>query len=249
MAAADTATTPKSAQTTAAPTPDPHLTPNTTTTGFVSELKGSKGESSKKSWYDEVEAEAAKEGEVQGRPVAISPPQREDATGNPRSGPESELPTVIPQTTAKIDEISTVPKKSWREALAGNRDATSGLRLRYVPPTIDGVVGYTVEEVRPTIEKLKFSLIGHSVSYYAMEQYIAARWSAIARPRLFRKDNEAFIFRFQTKTDMEWVLGEVRWTFGGRFPLILQQWSPDMKLDRESLTTLHVWITLPDLDL
>lgn len=65
---------------------------------------------------------------------------------------------------------------------------------------------------------------------------------------MFRKDNGIFIFRFQKKEDMDWVLEESHRMFWGCF-FILRKWQPRMKLDKSSLNSMHIWVTLLDLDL
>lgn len=107
---------------------------------------------------------------------------------------EQHGPSTVGNTgTTKLDEIPPHRKKAWREALAGNRDAGNGLHLDYYPPATPGLVEFSEDDVRPLIEKWEHSLVGAVmgdwVSYYAMEQFVAARWREVSKPRIFRAEN------------------------------------------------------------
>lgn len=57
------------------------------------------------------------------------------------------------------------------------------------------------------------------------------------------------LFRFDTEADLLRVLHGGPWMVSGKYPSLLRQWKPGMKLDATSLQILTVWIKLPDLDL
>lgn len=54
-----------------------------------------------------------------------------------------------------------------------------------------------------------------------------------------------FTFRV-SKTDL--ILNEGPWTMGNR-ALILKQWMPEFRFDKEAMTRVLVWVNLHNLDL
>lgn len=82
-----------------------------------------------------------------------------------------------------------------------------------------------------------------------MEEFIATRWNKIAIPKLFKKDDGVFLFKFNSAEEMEVALAQGPCTYAGKFPLFLRPWKPGIKIDRTSSNTLKVWVTLPGLDL
>lgn len=152
-----------------------------------------------------------------------------------------------------MDTAKPELRKSCKEALAGNRESANGLKLRYITPTEPGIVEYSEADVKPTVEKWQNSLLGAVIganpTFYAMEQFILVRWKKIGIPKIFKKDNDIFLLKFRTRQEMENALAEGPCFFAGKYPLVLRQWTPGPKLDRTSLDTLNVWVTLPDLDL
>lgn len=81
-----------------------------------------------------------------------------------------------PGTEIRVDEVKQVLRKSWKEALAGNRLGGQGMQLRYFPPTNPGIVEFTKDGVQPSITRWRHSLVGAvlgtNVTYSAMKAYI-----------------------------------------------------------------------------
>lgn len=124
------------------------------------------------------------------------------------------------------------------------------MRLDYYPLATPGVVEFSDEDVRPSIAQWEHSLVGAVmevwVSYYVMEQFVAARWSEFTKPKIFRANNGVFVFRFQKREEVEAILADGPQMFSGKLPLILRLWEPGVKLDSSSLNKVNVWVTLPD---
>lgn len=93
---------------------------------------------SAKSWADEVE-------EVDKSAIATIPIPSDE-----KENLGEDLPP--PAVTVCVDETKSAVKKTWREALVGNRDASNGLKLRYVPLSLEGVVECIAAEVKPAVE-------------------------------------------------------------------------------------------------
>lgn len=147
-----------------------------------------------KHWSDEVEEQEAIE------------VKKQEATADRE---EVVIEDHLGKIPVKVDEVQVAPKKTWREALAGNRVGENGLKLRYIPPETDGVVEFTDADVRSSIVKWQHSLIGAVVgtfvTYRAMKAYVRSRRTNIGPLQIFKKDNGIFLFWLNRREDLEMV--------------------------------------------
>lgn len=62
---------------------------------------------------------------------------------------------------------------------------------------------YTEEDVQPMKARWIFALlsvvVGANPSYYALEQFMIAIWWKIGIPKLYKKDDGVFLFKFHIR--------------------------------------------------
>lgn len=81
-----------------------------------------------------------------------------------------------------------------------------------------------------------------------MKKFAEERWNSKGLLEVQRKEEDLFIFRFQSEDSKQSILDLSPLPFGNRV-LFLWPWSPDKPIQRLSLDTVPVWIQFPDLRL
>jgi len=73
-------------------------------------------------------------------------------------------------------------------------------------------------------------------------------WKPKCSLDIFSRENGFFFFKFGTKEECDRILQSGPWLFDGRL-IILKNWSEDIGLERDLLSTLPVWMHFPSLHL
>lgn len=146
-------------------------------------------------------------------------------------------------------------KSAWTSLLKPdfNPEASSTLRQAQLT-TINSNKSFAVlpEEVAEAKNKWNSAIIGHvmgnSSSYFNMKKFAEEKWSAKGLLEVQKKDEDLFVFRFQSEDSKQSILDLSPLPFGNRV-LFLWPWSPDKPIQRLSLNTVPVWIKFPNLRL
>ena len=99
-------------------------------------------------------------------------------------------------------------------------------------------------------EEWKRSMIGFFVSYklpfYAVQSITNRIWKSHGLEKTMVLPNGFMVFRFASVPQMEEVLARGPWMFGGK-TILLQQWKPGFKFDRNKIKSIPVWARLQGL--
>lgn len=101
---------------------------------------------------------------------------------------------------------------AWTNLFKGNRSATNGMTLPYIPLQIANdqtVVQLEAEEVKSEEEKWSCALIdyiiGETLGNNAMSRYISQNWLNIKSPDVYLYEEGYYMIRFKLITDMHTV--------------------------------------------
>ncbi|KAJ6991656.1 hypothetical protein NC653_019736 [Populus alba x Populus x berolinensis] len=87
---------------------------------------------------------------------------------------------------------------------------------------------------------------GFRMPYHAVNTIASRVWRQCGLENVTTTSNGFMIFRFTTEEEMHAVLEKGPWMFGGK-NIVLQQWHPRFKFDKNKISTLPVWIRLHGL--
>ncbi|KAJ7009374.1 hypothetical protein NC653_000138 [Populus alba x Populus x berolinensis] len=87
---------------------------------------------------------------------------------------------------------------------------------------------------------------GYKMPYHAVNKIASRVWKQCGLELVTATANGFMIFRFNTEENMHSVLEKGPWMFGGK-NIILQQWHPRFRFDKNKISTLPVWIRLHGL--
>ena len=79
-----------------------------------------------------------------------------------------------------------------------------------------------------------------------MHSCITSLWKPIGRMDCVDLGNDIFLIKFQAKEDYSRVLREGSWFVGGHY-LSIRCWEPNFKSSKVNLSSVVVWIPLPEL--
>jgi hypothetical protein len=172
---------------------------------------------------------------------------------------------VFRQPMNSRNQISTVPASidtaqrmqkasSWADLLKrGGLD--SEFDLHYVAPiNINDKKFVTVKEDidKRTENKWSNSVIayvyGPRPPYHHFKTYITRNWNPKGSFEIYTRNNGFFIIRFTKTEDCEKSLNGGPYFINGKL-IILKKWSKKFNFDRDLLTSMPIWIRLPELSL
>ncbi|KAG6794318.1 hypothetical protein POTOM_003563 [Populus tomentosa] len=87
---------------------------------------------------------------------------------------------------------------------------------------------------------------GFRMPYHAVNTIASRVWRQCGLENVTTTSNGFMIFWFTTEAEMHAVLEKGPWMFGGK-NIVLQQWHPRFKFDKNKISTLPVWIRLHGL--
>ncbi|KAK1326416.1 hypothetical protein QJS10_CPA01g01883 [Acorus calamus] len=127
--------------------------------------------------------------------------------------------------------------------------------LRYIAPTIDGssiVASLKPEAYAKNITQWNRAVVGYIIGkvpvYIPFLQFLKMRWKPKGEMQLHLHENGFFTVKFDLDEDMNSVLEGGPWTMDHR-PFILRKWSPEVRMEQERLSSIPIWIRLPNLPL
>lgn len=91
-------------------------------------------------------------------------------------------------------------------------------------------------------------VMGNPASFFNMKKFAEDNWTSMGLLEVQRKEEDLFVFRFQSDDAKQSILDLSPLPFGNRV-LFLWPWSPETQIQRLSLDAVPVWVKLPDLKL
>ncbi|GJY05164.1 RNA-directed DNA polymerase, eukaryota, reverse transcriptase zinc-binding domain protein [Tanacetum coccineum] len=169
----------------------------------------------------------------------------------PNVSVENAAPEYVIDVSDKV-----VPNKLTYADVLDNKEGQIDKNLCYVPTSTctDGsdVVIFEEDLVQLGSEKWNLTICGYFVgmkmSYYELKYNLVRMWSKYGLAEIFNTSNDVFCFKFRQEQGMKFVLENSPWMVGGR-PLIVQQWSPDVNLEKAKPDKIPLWIKMYDVPL
>lgn len=150
------------------------------------------------------------------------------------------------QTT---DNLSS--KKTYASAVNPN----SGAPLDYIPAQdINGskCAHLSLSDVEPEIQywqtAVLCSVLGANPPLDVIQRFIRRIWVDCSIDKIVVVRKGVFLVRFDSIEDKDRVLSHGFYYFN-RKPFIVKGWNPDLDLNTDSLTSIPLWIQLPELDI
>ena len=144
-----------------------------------------------------------------------------------------------PNHTSWAERVRVTDHSSTRFSLDGIPRQTAGARL-IIPEDI----------LLDTTGKWNRCMVGFfpgfRMPYHAVNTIASRVWRNKGLENVMTTANGFMIFRFHTELEMQEVLNQGPWMFGGK-TIILQQWHPHFVFDKNKISKLPVWIRLHGL--
>lgn len=136
-------------------------------------------------------------------------------------------------------------EKSWASVVASNQ--RSSVKLRYFPPSVvDNDIVIDLPK-RDDIEKWEATLVGHFLAKNMNIAYIRAHasnlWKNKGLKSMLSIANGFVFFMFDTIDSSTAVLEDSPWFIGGHF-IVLKKWHSMMKLSKDQLDKIPIWVKL-----
>ncbi|GMP85741.1 hypothetical protein CsSME_00038783 [Camellia sinensis var. sinensis] len=158
----------------------------------------------------------------------------------PYPGGPNEISAAVREGTTP-----TPVEKSWASVVASNQ--RSSVKLRYFPPSVvenDIVIDLPK---RDDIEKCEATLVGHFLGKNMNIAYIRAQasrlWKNKGLKSVLSTANGFVFFMFDIIDSSTAVLEDGPWFIGGHF-IVLKKWHSMMKLSKDQLDKIPIWVKL-----
>ncbi|XP_070019439.1 uncharacterized protein [Nicotiana sylvestris] len=169
-----------------------------------------------------------------------------EADGSIKGNSEAEGP---------IKGNSEVEGPTMADVVKNNRAQHLGMKLKFFPPVIKNgvkVVQLNEIEMEKQSRQWRNTLIGYVLggmpSFKEMQQFVYGVWHFVSTPRVFLHDDGYFIFKFESEDNKNLLFHNGPYTFNSR-PMILKEWIPDFKMNKEPLRLVPLWVSFPKLPL
>lgn len=90
-------------------------------------------------------------------------------------------------------------------------------------------------------------MIGGNPPFPVKDGFFRRIWSIQNIVQVYLKPAGIFIVKFVSIEARDKVLQQKSFFFFDKKPLILKDWSPDTRIDRDAISQLHIWVQLPSL--
>ncbi|KAJ6345150.1 hypothetical protein OIU78_007929 [Salix suchowensis] len=161
---------------------------------------------------------------------------------------QTQPPPLPKENTPQATNVP--PSTSWAEKV---KISDSSTRFKLDPisrRSPGGKLCITEEMLSNTSEQWNRCMVGFIPGFkmsHRMVNTIASRvWRSCGLENVTTMSNGFMLFRFKTEAEMQDVMERGPWLFGGK-AIVLQQWHPGFKFDKNKISKLPVWIRLHGL--
>uniref|UniRef100_A0A2N9G3W3 CCHC-type domain-containing protein n=1 Tax=Fagus sylvatica TaxID=28930 RepID=A0A2N9G3W3_FAGSY len=174
--------------------------------------------------------------------------------GQPEVEPRSHVGTRKPSVSYKESLIGVIPG-AYESAFFGSSMEEDGGDISYkeedVPPEDGEVVIKFPRELKQKIKapwctSLIVKVFGRSVGYVFLVNKLKIMWKSSGNFSCVDLGLGFFLIRFETKEGFEEVLKGGPWFIGEHF-LSLRPWVPNFRASEASVSSIAVWVRLPEL--
>ncbi|KAJ6422910.1 hypothetical protein OIU84_023947 [Salix udensis] len=160
-------------------------------------------------------------------------------------------PNTQTQPLPKVNQPPALPpNSSWAEKVKISESSTR-FQLDPIPRrTQGGQLCIPEEMLLDNLGQWNRCMVGFIPGFkmsHRMVNTIASRvWRSCGLEQVTTMNNGFMLFRFKTEAEMQAVMERGPWLFGGK-AILLQQWYPGYKFDKNRISKLPVWIRLHGL--
>ncbi|KAK1261476.1 hypothetical protein QJS04_geneDACA018742 [Acorus gramineus] len=117
---------------------------------------------------------------------------------------------------------------------------------------LNDVASLIPESYEKNIKQWENAVVGHIVGkiliFTPFLQFLQRLWNPKGEMKLHLHGNGFFTVKFSNVEDLNVALEGGPWTMGYR-PFILRKWTPTVRMEQELLSSITIWIRLPNLPL
>ncbi|XP_059288877.1 uncharacterized protein LOC132042304 [Lycium ferocissimum] len=153
-----------------------------------------------------------------------------------------------------ISAIGAKDKQSGEKPNSNSSHTTEGSSHSETSTGADGIKIAQLQQADIDAEAAKWE---HAIILYAMgatpsigavERFLASQWKFTNKPKVFLHNEGYFIIHFNDVDDCHAILYSGPHTLNNK-PAIVKPWTPDFDFHSEVLTTIPLWVKLPNLPL
>ncbi|KAH0661616.1 hypothetical protein KY284_026547 [Solanum tuberosum] len=162
---------------------------------------------------------------------------------------------TVDKFAIKLSMPEKTQEKQWANLIAMNCMAARCMNLTYIAPIIverEKVVEILAEDITQDEVKWKPSVVvyvvGTTPSIGAMKRFILSQGNFSSKPVVLYHADGYFVVMFANEEERDRVLCSGPHCLLRR-PVIMKPWDPNFNFKEEILTTIPLWIKLPNLPL
>lgn len=144
---------------------------------------------------------------------------------------------------------------TWRDKVASSAEVSPRMKLEFFPPSVEGQkvkVAPPVSVAEIGAAHWKDCIVGYFVDkrlpYQVVRSMAVKMWSKYGLHEVLSNDKGFFFLLFESTSAYRQILETGPWHFGGKL-MILQQWYPQMELEKVGLTKVPLWIQIFNIPL
>ncbi|XP_022030827.1 uncharacterized protein LOC110931753 [Helianthus annuus] len=177
-------------------------------------------------------------------------PLEKEATIREEPNPKSVM-NENDSETPQEDETKEPKHKSYVESVLNSNEMKVNFRALTNPENYNGCdVVLPRESVRIVHEKLVNTLYGYflgdRVAYPVVEYFVRNNWKKFGVQKCMMNANGFFFFKFGDQKEMLNAMQGGPWIIRSQ-PLIPNEWSPSIKLEKKEVKTIQVWVKIHDV--
>lgn len=160
-----------------------------------------------------------------------------------------------PSPPPPADSPASTAAAGRPRSYAAVADPNIGTELRFIEAhDINGsrVPSICMEDVKPELEYWSTAIIctvlGANPPLDVIHRYVKKLWAAFIIDQVIQVRRGVFLVRFNDASTRDQALARSIYFFD-RKPFIVRGWNPDLALNTDSITSLPLWVQLPDLEL
>lgn len=91
-------------------------------------------------------------------------------------------------------------------------------------------------------------MVGAKPYFVHFKAYIQRVWKSISDFEMYSREKGFFVINFKESKDIDIIIKNGPYCYDGRL-IILRRWSSDLKMDRDLLTTMQIYVRLPSVNI
>ncbi|MQL99418.1 hypothetical protein Taro_032141, partial [Colocasia esculenta] len=153
-----------------------------------------------------------------------------------------------------VSTLVALPEQNTWSGSAGEGVATQGGVLEFIEPgRLHGkqFALFEGDDVNDLLESWRYALMGYCVGmkpiYSTLRAFILNFWKPKGDVELLMREGGFFLVLFNHEDDLKQVLDGF-WCIRGH-PLVIRRWTPELQMEKESLSSMPIWVKFPGLPL